>query len=64
MPVVVDTLNLSQENFTAFSSICHKMSVAPEQLDEQPPVLHVLRKGEDEITIFLDQINVRSNIEK
>ncbi|XP_038560284.1 protein shortage in chiasmata 1 ortholog isoform X2 [Micropterus salmoides] len=45
LPVVVDTLNLSQENFTAFSSICHKMSVAPEQLDEQPPVLHVLRKA-------------------
>ncbi|XP_044051343.1 protein shortage in chiasmata 1 ortholog [Siniperca chuatsi] len=44
LPVVVDTLNLSPENCTAFSSICGHMNVAPEQLDEQPPVLDVLRK--------------------
>ncbi|XP_054467380.1 protein shortage in chiasmata 1 ortholog [Anoplopoma fimbria] len=45
LPVVVDTLKLSQENCTAFSSICDRMTVAPEQLDEQLPVLDVLYKG-------------------
>ncbi|XP_068460526.1 protein shortage in chiasmata 1 ortholog isoform X2 [Clinocottus analis] len=45
LPVVVDTLNLSQENCTPFSSICDQMIVAPEQLDEQLPVLEVLCKA-------------------
>ncbi|XP_068577022.1 protein shortage in chiasmata 1 ortholog [Cebidichthys violaceus] len=38
LPVVVDTL----KHCTAFSSICDPMIVAPEQLDEQLPVLDVL----------------------
>ncbi|KAF3851348.1 hypothetical protein F7725_013120 [Dissostichus mawsoni] len=44
LPVVVDTLNLSWEKCTAFSSICGQMDVAPEQLHEQPPVLDMLHK--------------------
>uniref|UniRef100_A0A8C3AIQ0 Uncharacterized protein n=1 Tax=Cyclopterus lumpus TaxID=8103 RepID=A0A8C3AIQ0_CYCLU len=44
LPVVVDTVNLSRHNCTTFSSICDQMTVAPEQLDEQPPVLVVLCK--------------------
>ncbi len=49
LPVVVDTLNLSQENCTSFSNICGHLSVSPEQLEEKAPVLDVLRKGEDEL---------------
>ncbi|XP_031705240.1 protein shortage in chiasmata 1 ortholog [Anarrhichthys ocellatus] len=45
LPVVVDTLNLSQDSCTAFSSICDRMIVGPEQLDEQLPVLDVLYKA-------------------
>ncbi|XP_070759887.1 protein shortage in chiasmata 1 ortholog [Enoplosus armatus] len=45
LPVVVDTLNLSQQNCTDFSSICGQMNVAPEQMDEQPPVLDVLHEA-------------------
>ncbi|XP_070689528.1 protein shortage in chiasmata 1 ortholog [Pempheris klunzingeri] len=45
LSVVLDTLNLSQETCTDFSSICDRVNVAPEQLDEQPPVLDVLHKA-------------------
>ncbi|XP_075961127.1 protein shortage in chiasmata 1 ortholog [Anarhichas minor] len=45
LPVVVDTLNLSQDSCTAFSSVCDRMIVGPEQLDEQLPVLDVLYKA-------------------
>lgn len=55
LPVVVDTLNLSQDNCTDFSSICGRMNIVPEQLDEQPPVLDVLHKGEDEMKMFLNK---------
>ncbi|KAK5870832.1 hypothetical protein PBY51_003745 [Eleginops maclovinus] len=44
LPVVVDTLYLSWEKCTAFSSICGQMDVSPEQLHEQPPVLDMLHK--------------------
>lgn len=49
LPAVVDTMNLNQENFITFSSICGCMNVVPELLSEQPPVLDVLHKGEDKI---------------
>nr|XP_033475528.1 protein shortage in chiasmata 1 ortholog [Epinephelus lanceolatus] len=39
LPVAMDTLSLSQAN------ICTHMDVAPEQLDEEPPVLDVLHKA-------------------
>ncbi|XP_037632604.1 protein shortage in chiasmata 1 ortholog isoform X2 [Sebastes umbrosus] len=45
LPVVVDTLSLSLENFTAFSNICGQTIVAPEQLDEQLSVLDVLHEA-------------------
>ncbi|KAM9360190.1 protein shortage in chiasmata 1 ortholog [Symphorus nematophorus] len=51
LPVVVSTLNLSQENCKALSSICGRMNVAPEQLNEQPPVLHVLHK---DVPVWVD----------
>ncbi|XP_078105996.1 protein shortage in chiasmata 1 ortholog [Sander vitreus] len=44
LPVVVDTLDLSQETCTAFSSICGKMDFAPERLDDQLPALDMLHK--------------------
>lgn len=48
LPTVVDTVDLTQRYFTTFSSLCDLMSVIPEQLDGQPPVLDVLHEGEDE----------------
>uniref|UniRef100_UPI0037E8A9FC protein shortage in chiasmata 1 ortholog n=1 Tax=Semicossyphus pulcher TaxID=241346 RepID=UPI0037E8A9FC len=45
LPVVVDRINLSPENRINFSSICSRMNVAPELLDEQPAVLDVLHKA-------------------
>ncbi|XP_071339672.1 protein shortage in chiasmata 1 ortholog isoform X2 [Trachinotus anak] len=45
LPVIVDTLKLTTENCTSFSSICGHMNVAPELLDEQLPVLDVLHQG-------------------
>uniref|UniRef100_A0A8P4GRS3 Protein shortage in chiasmata 1 ortholog n=1 Tax=Dicentrarchus labrax TaxID=13489 RepID=A0A8P4GRS3_DICLA len=42
LPALVDTMNLSQDNRTDFPSICGCVNVAPEQLDEQPPVLDLL----------------------
>uniref|UniRef100_A0A4W6ECT2 Shortage in chiasmata 1 n=1 Tax=Lates calcarifer TaxID=8187 RepID=A0A4W6ECT2_LATCA len=45
LPDVVDTLKLTTENCTTFSSICGQMNVAPEQLDEQPPLLDVLHQA-------------------
>uniref|UniRef100_A0A3B4VMN0 Shortage in chiasmata 1 n=1 Tax=Seriola dumerili TaxID=41447 RepID=A0A3B4VMN0_SERDU len=45
LPVVVDTLKLTTENCTSFSSLCGRMNVAPELLDEQLPVLDVLHQA-------------------
>lgn len=57
-------MNLNQENFTAFSSICGCMNVVPELLDEQPPVLDVLHKGEVKIRLFLYQIIKKKKAQK
>nr|XP_046241409.1 protein shortage in chiasmata 1 ortholog isoform X3 [Scatophagus argus] len=48
LPIVVDTMNLNRET-SAFSSICGRMNVVPEQLNEEPPVLDELHKGEDKM---------------
>ncbi|XP_056233081.1 protein shortage in chiasmata 1 ortholog isoform X2 [Seriola aureovittata] len=45
LPVVVDTLKLTTENCTSFSSLCGRMNVAPELLDERLPVLDVLHQA-------------------
>ncbi|XP_042344529.1 protein shortage in chiasmata 1 ortholog [Plectropomus leopardus] len=50
---VVDTLNLSRENCTAFSNICGHLDVAPEQLDELPRVLDELHEASD-VSVSLD----------
>ncbi|XP_026176904.1 protein shortage in chiasmata 1 ortholog [Mastacembelus armatus] len=42
LPDVVDTLKLTRENCSSFSSICAHMNVAPERLSEPLPVLDVL----------------------
>ncbi|CAK6959730.1 protein shortage in chiasmata 1 ortholog [Scomber scombrus] len=44
LPDVVDALKLAAENFTTFSSVCGRVNVVPEQLDEQRTVLDLLRK--------------------
>lgn len=43
---MVDTVSLTQASFTSFSSLCGLMTVVPEQLDQQPPVIDVLNGGE------------------
>ncbi len=50
---VLDTMNQSLDTCTAFTSICGRMNVAPEQLDEQTSVLDVLHKGEEKRRQFL-----------
>ncbi|XP_030274242.1 protein shortage in chiasmata 1 ortholog isoform X4 [Sparus aurata] len=44
LPVVVDTVTLSKEDYTAFSSLCSRTNVFPEQLGEDTPVLAVLHR--------------------
>lgn len=46
MPAVVETLQLSTEKFTRFSSICSHVNVSTELMDEEIPVLNVLQKGD------------------
>ncbi|KAG7221311.1 hypothetical protein INR49_017378 [Caranx melampygus] len=45
LPDIMDTLKLTTENCNSFSSLCGRMNVAPELLDEQLPVQDVLRQG-------------------
>ncbi|XP_006803946.2 protein shortage in chiasmata 1 ortholog [Neolamprologus brichardi] len=45
LPAVVETLQLSTENFTRFSSICSHVNVSTELMDEEIPVLDVLQKA-------------------
>uniref|UniRef100_A0A668UJC5 Shortage in chiasmata 1 n=2 Tax=Oreochromis aureus TaxID=47969 RepID=A0A668UJC5_OREAU len=45
LPAVVETLQLSTEKFTRFSSICSRVSVSTELMDEEVPVLDVLQKA-------------------
>ncbi|AWP07461.1 Hypothetical protein SMAX5B_010343 [Scophthalmus maximus] len=45
LPVVLDSFNLTTDNYTSFSSIYGLIDVAPELLDEQLPVLDVLHQG-------------------
>ncbi|XP_055367768.1 protein shortage in chiasmata 1 ortholog isoform X2 [Betta splendens] len=45
LPFVLDTVELTAENVTSFSNVCGQISVAPEPLDEQPPVLDVLNQA-------------------
>lgn len=47
LPAVMDTVDLARAHCTTFSSLCGLLTVVPEQLDEQPPVLDVLHEGED-----------------
>lgn len=49
-------MELNQENFTTFSSICGCMNVVPEQLCESAQVLDVLRKGEVKRRLFLHHL--------
>lgn len=56
LPVVLDTVKLTRENITSFSSVCAHFSVAPELLDEQPLVLDVLNQGEDCFAFAFDDI--------
>ncbi|XP_074525765.1 protein shortage in chiasmata 1 ortholog [Halichoeres trimaculatus] len=44
LPAVVDTLSLSRDHCISFSSVCDRMNVCPEQLDEQPSILGLLHK--------------------
>ncbi|XP_036953332.1 protein shortage in chiasmata 1 ortholog isoform X4 [Acanthopagrus latus] len=44
LPVVVDTVTLRKEDYTAFSGLRGCMNVFPEQLDEDTPVLDVLHR--------------------
>uniref|UniRef100_A0A8D3DFF4 Uncharacterized protein n=2 Tax=Scophthalmus maximus TaxID=52904 RepID=A0A8D3DFF4_SCOMX len=44
LPVVLDSFNLTTDNYTSFSSIYGLIDVAPELLDEQLPVLDVLHQ--------------------
>ncbi|XP_029915556.1 protein shortage in chiasmata 1 ortholog [Myripristis murdjan] len=58
LPVEVDTLKLSRDNWTLFPSIWGVMNISPEMLDKQPPVLDVLHKGlptEMELDVILTQ---------
>uniref|UniRef100_A0A3Q2Q856 Shortage in chiasmata 1 n=1 Tax=Fundulus heteroclitus TaxID=8078 RepID=A0A3Q2Q856_FUNHE len=43
LPPVVDSLQLSPRNYTAFSTVCGCLSSSPEPLGEQRPVLDLLR---------------------
>lgn len=43
----METMKPSQEIHTALSSVCAQLSVAPERLDETPPDLDVLLRGEN-----------------
>ncbi|XP_042276574.1 protein shortage in chiasmata 1 ortholog isoform X3 [Thunnus maccoyii] len=55
LPDVLDALRLTTENCTTFSSICSRMNVAPEQLDEQLPVLDVLQKvSSSDVSVSVD----------
>ncbi|XP_068994580.1 protein shortage in chiasmata 1 ortholog [Embiotoca jacksoni] len=45
LPVVVETLQLTTESCTTFSSICARMNVSPELLDEECSVLDVLQEA-------------------
>lgn len=45
LPTMLDTVDLSQAYYTSFSSIRGLLTVVPEQLDGQPPVLDVLNEG-------------------
>ncbi|TWW60251.1 hypothetical protein D4764_05G0003410, partial [Takifugu flavidus] len=44
LPTMLDTVDLSQAYYTSFSSIRGLLTVVPEQLDGQPPVLDVLNE--------------------
>lgn len=46
LPTMLDTVDLSQACFAPFSSLRALLTVVPEQLDGQPPVLDVLNEGE------------------
>ncbi|KAM4579444.1 protein shortage in chiasmata 1 ortholog [Fundulus diaphanus] len=46
LPPVVDSLQLSPRNYTAFSTVCGCLSSSPEPLGDQCPVLDLLRIGE------------------
>ncbi|XP_059192347.1 protein shortage in chiasmata 1 ortholog isoform X2 [Centropristis striata] len=60
LPAVVDTLSLSLEYSTAFSSICGQMKVAPEQLDEQLLVQDMLQKDVS-VSVDISQFEVPEN---
>ena len=64
LPVVVDAFKLTAENCSAFSCICSHMNVAPEQLDEQHPILDVLRQGEDNVQHTLNLKNIQNTLNK
>lgn len=49
---MLDTVDLSQAYYTSFSSIRGLLTVVPEQLDGQPPVLDVLNEGEYGIELY------------
>ena len=46
-------MNQKEEIFTTFSSICGCLPVVSEHVDEPPPVLDVLRNGEDMISFLV-----------
>lgn len=52
LPTMLDTVDLSQAYYTSFSSIRGLLTVVPEQLDGQPPVLDVLNEGECRIELY------------
>ncbi|KAK2901796.1 hypothetical protein Q8A73_011542 [Channa argus] len=61
LPVVVDAVTLTTENCTSFSSICGRMNIHPELLDEQPPVLDVLNQAsfsETSVSVDISRYNV------
>lgn len=45
-------MKLTTENCNSLSSLCGRMNVAPELLDEQLPVQDVLRQGQNNIRFF------------
>ncbi|XP_051807077.1 protein shortage in chiasmata 1 ortholog [Acanthochromis polyacanthus] len=45
LPAVVDNLQLTRENYTSFSSVCGRMNVSPELLDDECSVLDLLHKA-------------------
>ncbi|KAK2837948.1 hypothetical protein Q5P01_015160 [Channa striata] len=65
LPVVVDTLKLTTENFTSFSSICGCISIDREVLDEQPPVLDVLNQASpSDVSVDISQYNVPEKVSR